>query len=239
MTETTNLQLPLVAAAQAQKHVTVNEALARLDAAVQISVITRFETDPPALPMEGDSYMVANGAVNAWEGRAGQIASYLNGGWIFLVPQLGWQAFLRDEFKRVIYDGAIWVDDVLAISPGGAVSGAEVIENDFTLIGGTSLEETGFLIPPNTCAFAVTGRVLTALSGSLTSWSLGVDGSEARYGSGLGLGEGSYILGLTGQPLTYYQPTKLRLTADGGDFSGGTIRFAVHLLRFVPPDPLS
>ena len=35
MTDTANLLLPLLQAAQAQKHVTVNEALLRLDALVQ------------------------------------------------------------------------------------------------------------------------------------------------------------------------------------------------------------
>ena len=39
MVETYQFKLPLVQAAQAQKHVSVNEALARLDAAVQLWLI--------------------------------------------------------------------------------------------------------------------------------------------------------------------------------------------------------
>ncbi len=238
MTETANLQLPLVAAAQAQKHVTVNEALARLDASVQITIETRFDSAPPALPVDGQSYVVATGGVDAWEGRDGQIAAYLNGGWLFFVPQQGWQVFARDESKRLSYDGRYWIDDALAMSPGGAVTGADVIERDITLSGGGSFEDTGFLIPPNTSVFGVTGRVLSALTGTMTSWSLGVEGSETRYGSGLGIGAGSYVLGLTGQPLTYYAATRLRLSADDGEFTAGTLRLAVHLMRFEPPDPV-
>lgn len=238
MTDTANLQLPLVAAAQAQKHVTVNEALSRIDASVQITVETRFDSTPPVQPIDGQSYVVAPGGVNAWEGHDGQIASYLNGGWIFIAPQTGWQVFAQDESKRLTYDGGYWIDDVLAMSPGGAVTGADVIERDITLTGGSSFEDTGFLIPPNTSVFGVTGRVLSAFSGTLTTWSLGVVGGETRYGSGLGIGAGSYVLGLSGQPLTYYAATRLRLTADDGDFSGGSVRLAVHLMRFEPPDPL-
>lgn len=38
MARTTQLGLPLVLPSQAQKHVTVNEALVRIDAATQLSV---------------------------------------------------------------------------------------------------------------------------------------------------------------------------------------------------------
>ena len=46
--ETSNLLLPYILAAQAQKHVTHNEALRKLDALVQISVIDRDLAAPPA-----------------------------------------------------------------------------------------------------------------------------------------------------------------------------------------------
>ena len=47
MVKTANLELPLVQAAQAQKHVTVNEALALLDAAAQLRLasINCFKTN--------------------------------------------------------------------------------------------------------------------------------------------------------------------------------------------------
>lgn len=235
MSETARLDLPLVAAAQAQKHVTVNEALSRIDAAIQITVESRLETTPPILADEGESYLVANGAVNAWEDRDGQIASFIGGGWIFLAPMTGWQVFVTDESKRITFDGSFWIDDLLAVSPGRAAMGAEVIERDIVLTAG-GLVETGFMIAPNTSVFAVTGRVLETITGTVSSWSLGVVGSASRYGSSLGLAKDSYILGLSGQPLAYYAATRLQLQADGGDFAGGTVRLAVHLLRFEPPD---
>ena len=50
MTDTTNLGLPLIDAAQAQKHVTHNEALRRLDELVHLSVAQRNALAPPASP---------------------------------------------------------------------------------------------------------------------------------------------------------------------------------------------
>ena len=56
---TTILSLPLILPAQAQKHVTHNEALATLDLIVQLSVINRTLTTAPALPAVGDRHIVA------------------------------------------------------------------------------------------------------------------------------------------------------------------------------------
>ena len=61
MTETPTLRLPLIAPGQAQKHVTVNEALARIDALCQLTLrsITGGE---PQTPEEGAAYGVPAGA---------------------------------------------------------------------------------------------------------------------------------------------------------------------------------
>ncbi len=64
----THLLLPYLLAAQAQKHVTVNEALRLLDGLVQLAVLDRHLTTPPASPADGDRYIVASGATGAWAG---------------------------------------------------------------------------------------------------------------------------------------------------------------------------
>ncbi|HWT29493.1 MAG TPA: DUF2793 domain-containing protein, partial [Propylenella sp.] len=66
MSESPSLMLPLLAPEQAQKHVTMNEALGLVDALVQLSVKDRHLTAPPASPTEGDRYIVAPGATGAW-----------------------------------------------------------------------------------------------------------------------------------------------------------------------------
>jgi Protein of unknown function (DUF2793) len=68
MSQSTNLQLPYLAANQAQKHVTVNEALQLLDAAVQLTVQDASLGAPPGSPADGEAWIVASPASGAWEG---------------------------------------------------------------------------------------------------------------------------------------------------------------------------
>ncbi len=105
---TTILSLPLILPAQAQKHVTHNEALTALDVIVQLAVINRTLTTPPALPGVGDRHIVPAAAIAAWAGQAGKIAVYAATGWQFVTPLPGWQAFDRAEGKMVVFDGAVW-----------------------------------------------------------------------------------------------------------------------------------
>ena len=76
MTATPRLDLPLLAADQAQKHVTHNEALMALDALVHLALQSRSEAAPPAEPEEQASYFVPDGATGAFAGRSGRIASW-------------------------------------------------------------------------------------------------------------------------------------------------------------------
>ena len=93
MADTPNLVLPYLAANQSQKHVTVNEALRRLDALVQISVQSAIVATPPASPTEGQRWIVPASPTGVWAGHAGQIAAWQDGAWAFYVPQDGWIAF--------------------------------------------------------------------------------------------------------------------------------------------------
>ncbi|HRO16502.1 MAG TPA: DUF2793 domain-containing protein, partial [Paracoccus sp. (in: a-proteobacteria)] len=86
--------LPLLQPAQAQKHVTVNDALMRLDGLVNLVLEGTAQTVPPAVVIDGQSWAVPPGAANAWEGRAGQVATAGYGGWVFALPQRGQRAFL-------------------------------------------------------------------------------------------------------------------------------------------------
>jgi len=234
MPDTAKLNLPFLAAAQAQKHVTVNEALARVDAMVQVTAESRSLQSPPLVVTEGETYLIAAGAVNAWQGQDGQLTTFLNGAWAFFTPLPGWEIWVSDEFKRLTYTGDRWIDNAMAVSRNQAVMQADIVEIDHLFSGGAQ-EQTGFVIPSHTSVWGVTGRVLQTITGDLTDWSLGVDGSTTRYGTGLGLGAGSWLRGLTGQPVTYYEATRLDLTANGGSFAGGAVRLAIHLMRFDLP----
>ncbi|MDJ0827178.1 MAG: DUF2793 domain-containing protein [Rhodobacter sp.] len=234
MSETAKFALPLVQPAQAQKHVTVNEALVRLDGMTQLTLASATEGTPPVAAEDGDSYAVPLGAVNAWEGHAGEVAVWSNGGWVFVTPAIGWRAWIADAGEAALFDGVSWIAGGLAVSANRAVSAFQVLEFDHVLAAGAS-SSTTVEIPQYAMVFAVTGRIKTALTGTLTSWDFGVSGSTNRYGSGLGLAQGSWISGMGGQPTTYWSDTPLELTANGGDFAGGEVRLAIHYYSATPP----
>ena len=106
---TTHLLLPYILAAQAQKHVTHNEALRLLDGLVQLSVLDRDLTAPPGSPADGDRYIVGSGATGDWAGWDLNVALWTDGAWMRLPSRTGWRAWVEDEGLLLVYDGAGWV----------------------------------------------------------------------------------------------------------------------------------
>lgn len=235
MAETARFGLPLLQAAQAQKHVTVNEALARIDALAQLVLQSRGVLTPPLAAGEGDAYAVPGGAVNAWDGHEGRIAVWLNGGWDFVDPVAGWRAWVADEGVVALFDGGVWIAGAEAVSPGGAAMLARVIEVDHPVAAGAS-SATGAIIPAGAIVFGVTGRVLSDLGGTAATFRVGIGGvSDDRYGSGIGTGTGAWFRGVTSSPLAYYADTAITLTGEGGDFAGGAVRIAAHVAELTLP----
>jgi len=234
MAETSQLQLPLVEAAQAQKHVTVNEAFARLDALAQISLTSVGGTVPPASPAEGELHAVGAGASGDWSGQDGALALFLNNGWMFLNPALGWRGWSVNDGSGVLYDGVDWVAGAGSFSSNGAGFVHRSVEVDHAVAAGAKSSIAGAL-PANAIVYGITGRVLSTIGGA-SSMEIGVSGSTNRYGSGVGTGSGAWARGITGNPLTYYSDTDLVLTATGGNFDGsGTFRVVVHFAELTLP----
>lgn len=235
MPSTAQLSLPLVMPAQAQKHVTVNQAFTILDTVTQLSVKGASNSVPPATPSEGEAFLVPEGASGLWAGRRGTVAVWSNGGWIHLVPRPGWRAWNEEQAAWQLFDGLGWISDATAVSPGGASLVARIVEFDHVIAAGTTNATAG-LIPAGAQVVGVSGRVTQTIVGSgTTGWRIGVPGSDNRYGSGLGTMQNAIASGLTGSPVTYYAATPLLLTAEGGAFVSGKLRLAVHLLEVRPP----
>ncbi|MCX5493087.1 DUF2793 domain-containing protein [Kaistia dalseonensis] len=106
--ETPHLALPFLAAAQAQKHVTHNEALKRLDGIVQLAVEARGATTPPGAPAEGARYLLGTTPTGAWAGAGGQLAVFNDGAWWFATPETGWLAYDRAINQLVVLKPAGW-----------------------------------------------------------------------------------------------------------------------------------
>lgn len=233
MSDTTNLRLPLLEAAQAQKHVTVNEALMRLDALVALSVLDRVRTNAPATPADGDRHIVAAGATGAWADQDGAVAAWQDGAWTFLSPRTGWRAHVADEGRVVWWTGAAWTPALMR-TPFGASLRAEILEEEHVLATGPTSDST-IEIPDRAIVLGVTLVVSEAISGA-ASFDAGVPGATDRYGSGIGGAFNSSNNGISGQPVGYFGATPIRFTAIGGDFNGGKVRVAVHYLMLGIPD---
>jgi hypothetical protein len=119
MAITTQLALPFLEAAQAQKHVTHNAALGILDAVVQLSALDRDMATPPTSPSDGARYLVAASPTGAWSGQAGKIAAFQDGAWSFHAPREGWRLWIADEDILLVFDGSGWI--------GAATQNAAVI----------------------------------------------------------------------------------------------------------------
>ncbi|HLS19565.1 MAG TPA: DUF2793 domain-containing protein [Paracoccaceae bacterium] len=233
MSDTPSFAMPLLDAAQAQKHVTVNEALMRADLLSARRVAYRGAV-PPEEPGDGEVYIVAEGASGAWAGHEYALALALNGGWEFVAPWEGAEFWVAAEGRQLTWRGGEWLEG-WAAGAAGAATLMRVVTLDQPLSGASVV--TAPIIPDKAVVIGVTGRVLEEITGA-AAWALGVEGGEDRYGSGYGTGAGSFGHGVTGQPQAYYGETPLLLTASGGAFTGGVVRLAVHLMEMVPPDPV-
>lgn len=111
-----NLSMPLMMPAQAQKHITHNEALMVLDALVQLSVISKSQSSPPAAPSNGDRYIVPVGAASQWKGPENSIASFSNNGWVFYTPQAGWLVWVSQGNEGLIWQDNAWKPSGIASS---------------------------------------------------------------------------------------------------------------------------
>ncbi|MDB5590639.1 DUF2793 domain-containing protein [Enterovirga sp.] len=128
------LGLPLLAAAQAQKHVTHNEALLALDALVQCAVLDKDLTVPPSAPAPGQRYIVPPGASGAWAGKAAMIAAWQDAyGWRFFPPSPGYIAFVVNESLLYLFNGTGWTS---------LTSGLAAIQNLQRLGIGTDADAT-------------------------------------------------------------------------------------------------
>ena len=108
MDATENLELPYILPAQAQKHVTHNEAIKAIDALLHLAVLSRTLASPPGSPAAGDRYIVAAGATGAWTAREKDVAAWQDGVWTFYAPREGWLAYAVDESRMLTFVAGEW-----------------------------------------------------------------------------------------------------------------------------------
>lgn len=117
MMQTDRLGLPLLAAGQAQKEMTHNEALTMLDLAIALTVERDDLSAPPSSPGAGLCWIIGDGASGEWSGREGQIAGWTEAGWRFLLPHAGMGAWHMLDGHMLRFEGAAWVSE--SVRPDG------------------------------------------------------------------------------------------------------------------------
>ncbi|MTH66080.1 DUF2793 domain-containing protein [Paracoccus shanxieyensis] len=210
---TTHLGLPYLLAAQAQKHVTHNEALRLLDAMVQLSVLDRTRTAPPPSPADGNRHLVASGATGLWAGWDLNIAFWVDGAWIRLVPRTGWLVWVAAEGLFLVWTGSAW--EVVG-EPRDVSDAVFSLVNDsdptkkatFSLAGISAGTTRSYTLPNTSSELAILAGTQTfsgnkTFSGTLTaSGTITVSAASATIGTATttatyGMGTGATTNGVT------------------------------------------
>ena len=228
---TPNLGLPFILQGQAQKEVTHNEALIRLDALVHGSARSRTLATPPGSPANGERWIVPSGATGAWAGQAGRIAHWNVNAWAFYVPITGWRYHVEDERLTVVWADGDWRDRIVGTPNGGAIR-LVALEQELVLTG-AFVDTTTAVIADRMIVLAVASRTTLAITGA-TSYGVGVAGNTSQFGGSLGIALGSNNIGVIG-PTAFYANTPIRVTAAGGNFTAGRVRVVLYALAFAAP----
>ncbi len=124
--QTARFALPFIAPGQAQKELFHNEALVRVDTALQASVVAAGLDTPPDTPVAGQCWIVGSGPTGAWEGQAHALAAWTGGGWRFVAPVAGMTVWHASDSLPMIYVGTAWTTGILRAA-GIVVGGVQVV----------------------------------------------------------------------------------------------------------------
>ncbi|KPQ05697.1 MAG: Protein of unknown function (DUF2793) [Rhodobacteraceae bacterium HLUCCA12] len=177
------LSLPYIQAAQAQKHVTVNEAIQLLDLLVQLVVEEFDATLPPSLPQDGQVWAIGETPGGVWAENAGMLAAWVQGGWLFWPPVEGCRAWGRTQAEwRIWHDGG-WQRPITETAnlPGIGINAGHDTTNRLAVSAPATLlshDGSGHQVKINKATSADTASVLfqTGWSGRAEMGTSGGDG---------------------------------------------------------------
>jgi hypothetical protein len=124
---TPRLALPLLAAGQAQKEVTHNEALIRADMLIQPVVQASGINTPPTTPSPGQCWIIGESPNGVWSDQAACMACWTDAGWVFASPFAGMTALNLSNGQMIQYKSGQWVS--------GEVNAAQVKVSGVQVIG--------------------------------------------------------------------------------------------------------
>jgi hypothetical protein len=163
MNATPRFQLPFILPGQAQKELYHNEALSRIDCALQASVEQGPLATPPSTPTLGQSWIVSAPADGAWTGKEAQIAWWTEGGWRFLMPQPGTCVWNKAGDLWLHYRDGGWSD--------GELSAAKLVVGGLQVVGARQpavVSPSGGTIIDAEARAAIDALIATLMSHGLT-----------------------------------------------------------------------
>lgn len=116
MDATPRFDIPYLAAGQAQKEWTHNEALQRIEMLLCPTAVAGPADVPPASPAEGACYIVGTAPSGDWSGQAGCLAGWSAAGWRFVEPVEGLRARMSLSGEQAVYRQGSWQTGVVDAS---------------------------------------------------------------------------------------------------------------------------
>ena len=112
---------------------------------------------PPGSPAIGVCYIVGASPSGAWAGKAQQLAAYTSGGWRFVAPRDGLNAYVKASGATAAFRGTAWVM--------GDISGAQLSIDGVKVIGarGAAITAPAGGATVDAEARTVIGSILAAL----------------------------------------------------------------------------
>lgn len=108
-----------------------NTLLRTLQPLLMANVISMALNDPPPTPNNGDTYIVAAAAINAWLGHETDIAYWStdnpnapSGEWEFQSPVSGWIVGNQADVTAYIFTGTVWASITSGLSSAKLYDGA-------------------------------------------------------------------------------------------------------------------
>ena len=155
MVTTPHLSVTLVEQSQAQKEITVNQALSRIDAVLNTGAKSRNISAPPVSPSAGDLYIVGNSPTGDWTGQS-QNLTYFDQIWRFIVPQEGMMLWVNDEDVLYTYTGSSWFSS--------AVVNFNTIATTTYTLSGADVKKTLYFTSATAITLTLPGSLYTSFN---------------------------------------------------------------------------
>ena len=229
-----------------------NALLRALQPLLVANVIDLSLSAPPAVPNNGDTYIVATGGSGAWATHDTQIAYWSTdnalvpaGEWEFYTPAKGWIVGNQLDGLPYIFNGTSWV----SLSTFQGSNGAKWVEGSASELivlnnGGVTTDSAANLLPANSVILSVVARVVVTITAAATTWEVGDSVTAARFTSpdavlaagetqaGLNHMKGGVATDAAGP--TQIAAAKIRITTDANP-GAGSVRVTVFYRQYIAP----